>query len=226
MSFHDPGYTISDSLPMPSRPATWHLFVAIAVLQISSTLMLNRVVLSPEVYRSLLDASGGPGGDDLLRTARRWELLTYFASPLLLVLRVVFAALLVQLALLGLRLTPPFARIFRAGIWAQAALLLGMLIQTAWLASLPDGAIGTVSPTMMPGSFGAVLPPLSPDPAPLLLLLHQTTIFDLGWIALFILGLEEGERIPPGRAAIAVLAAWGVMATGKWAFLLLIAGMA
>jgi len=220
MSFHDPAYTIQDSLSIPSRPATWHLFVAIAVVQISSTLLLNRVVLSDDVYRTLLEASGGPAGEDLLRVARRWELLGYFASPLLLALRVVLAALLVQLTLLGLRLTPPFSRIFRAGVWAQAALLLGTLIQTTWLATLPDGAIGTVALTMMPGSLGAILPPLAPDPTPLALLLHQTTIFDLGWIALFVLGLEEGEHIPPARAALAVISAWGVMATGKWGLLL------
>lgn len=223
MSSHESAYPLPATFSTPAGPSTWQLFCAIAALQICSTLLLNRVVLNDDVYRSLLMDT--TGSDELLRSARRWELLSYLATPVLLAVRIGFAALLVQLVLLGLGATPPLARIFRAGVWAQGALLLGSLIQTGWLASLPDGAIGSLALSEMPGSFSAVLPPLSGDASPLVQLIYQTSLFDLGWIALFILGLEERDHVPLGRATIAVLSAWGMIAFGKWALLFSLTSM-
>jgi hypothetical protein len=141
-------------------------------------------------------------------------------------IRIGVATLLVQLVLLSLRTTPPLALIFRAGIWAQGALLLGSLIQTVWLASLPDGAIGSIAVSVMPGSFGTVLPSPGQNPSPFLQLIHQTTIFDLGWIALFVLVLEKADYVPLGRATLAVLTTWGIIAFGKWSLLVYLAKLA
>lgn len=224
MSFHDRAAPLPGSLSSSVGPSTGHLFLALALLQIAATLVLNRIVLNDDVLRSLFLETGR--GDDLLAATRRWEIVSYLTIPILLAIRIGTAALLVQLILLGLRTVPAFGRIFRAGLWAQGALILGTVIQAGWLASLPDGAIGPEILTSIPGSFGAILPALGENPSPLLQLVHRISVFDLGWMALFVLGLEERGEVPVARAAAAVVSVWMVLTLGKWAFLQYMASFA
>lgn len=217
MSHRETAYSSPSVIATFHGPSTWQLFLVIALAQVVASIALNRVVLSDQVLQTLL--SPGGGGEGMLRAARRWEVIGYLASPILLGIRVSFAALLLQLFLLGLGVRPPFRRIFRAGLWAQVAILVGTLIQAVWLASLPEGMLGPATLAATPGSFGSILPPLGPNPGALMQLLHRTSVFDLGWIALYTLGLEERERVPAARAAFAVLAAWGAISVGKLAVL-------
>jgi hypothetical protein len=197
------------------RPRTIWLFVTLAVANLAVTAGMNTWVLTDDVYRSLL---GGPTArnDALITMTRGWELIGYALSPALLFARVGGAALMVQLGLLLMGRRLPLARIFRAGVWAQTSLLTGALAQLTLLASTPAAGRTAERLRDLPGNTLA----LTPDPGALspglALLLERVTVFDLGWIALFVLALEHRDDAPAVPTLVAVTATALVALLLQW----------
>jgi hypothetical protein len=176
---------------------------------------MNTWVLTDDVYRALLGGATARN-DALIAMSRGWEHIGYGVGPLLLFVRVAGAALLVQLGLLLMGRRLALARIFRASLWAQTSLLVGALAQVALLASTPAAGRSSARLRDLPGTaLGFVTDPggLSPGAA---LLLERLTVFDIGWIALFVLALEHREDAPAPRCLVAVTAAALLVLLGQW----------
>ena len=213
--------------PSPKTPRNIWTFAVLAGANLAAAVYLNTRILTEDVYRALLTGQGASGQiDRLLDVTRGWELLGYALSPLTLFVRIGLVALLVQLALVILGLPPPFSRVFRAGTWAQYALLLGTVAQILRLALLAPGAR---TAEQLQASSGAIIglfnvgEALGPSSV---LLLERVTIFDAGWIILFTLALEESGSIRGADAATAVLSVWVLCTLAQWGFWLYLIGPA
>ena len=185
------------------RPRTVWLFVALAAMNLVATASMNTWILTDDVYRAFLGGAT-PRTDALIEMSRRWELVGYGLGPIVFFFRITGVALLVHLVLLLLGVRPGFARIFRAGLWAQASLLMGTLAQLVLLATTPEAGRTPERLRALPGTALDFLPdPGSVGPG-LALLLEQVTVFDLGWIALFVLALEHPKESPLIQSLVAV----------------------
>jgi hypothetical protein len=189
------------------RLRTWHLFNGLVVVHVALTALLNRVVLA--------DASLGG-----------FPVLSYAVAPVALLIRVAFVSLLVQLTLLALRGDTPYRGIFRAALWAEVALVVGVAVQTAWVSTLPATAILQGRLGAAPGSLAAAIPLVFPRSSPFAALATQVTVFDLGWVVLFALALEDGSRLRFGPAILSVGVVWVVLTLATWLAMLFLVGIA
>jgi len=210
----EPG-SVPEAAPPVRALRTWQLAVLVAGLQVASAAYMNRVVLGDDLLPALL-GSASPG----LEAARRWRTLAYVLAPVEVVARAGFVSLLVQLALLPAIRNPPLGRIFRAALWAHLALVAGRFVETAWLASLPAAALLQGLNEAPPGSLSRLFGSGSHAPEAVHLLASQVSLFELGWLGLFVLALEGGPRLPLRAALAAVGAVWLVLTLSKWVFLL------
>ncbi len=200
-------------------------FGILAVANLGVAVYLNTEVLTDEVYRGLLAGQGsGSQIETLLAVTRRWELLGYVIGPLALAGRIGIMALLVQLGLILLGLRLPFGKVFFAGIVAQFALFMGTLGQLFWLVSLPEAARTAEQLETIPGALSGLFyvgNALGPE---LALLLRRVTLFDLGWIVLFTLALEEPGKVSGAEAAAAVTGVWILATVSQWGVWLYLTG--
>jgi len=211
----------------PRRFRNLHLFALLAAGSIAANLFTNRMVLTDAAYQALLSDRGGSPSqlEQTIAAIRRWESLGILFSPLVLLTRVAFHALLVQLAFLLQATHLPFSRVFRGALWAACVTWLGTAMQAIWLASLPPGALSPELLGSMPGGLTTLFPTLNAAPDELVLLFQQITVFDLGWILVFAVALETGEQAPPGRSLLVVTLVWLTSTLSKWALLLYLSGM-
>ena len=204
-----------------------HLFALLAAGSIAVTLFTNRFVLTDAAYRALLPEGGGSPSqlEQTIAAMRRWESLGLLIAPLVLLTRVAFNALLVQLAFLLQGIQLPFSRVFRGALWAASVTWVGSAMQAVWLASLPPGALNPEMLGAMPGGLTTLLPALNTVPAGLVLLFHQITVFDLGWVLVFAVALEGSGSASAGRSLLAVTLVWMVSTLSQWGVLLYLSDM-
>lgn len=201
----------------PSRPRTWHLFVALAAVQLALSLFLNHRVLTPELYQSVMaDQAPSAQIDEFIVLTQKWQLWSYVLSPVVLALRVSVVALLVQLVLLLFPVEVPFGRVFRAALIAYSALLIGIAFHTYWLSSLPTSEINAATLELVPGSLATLLPELARERPAFAYLLNVVTLFDIAWCVFFALALEGERSLRFVPALSAVLVVWLMTVACKW----------
>ncbi len=202
--------------PEIAHPRTLWLFMSLALAHLLSVVSMNTWVLTDAVYLAIFGEGLRGQAETLLATARRWELVGYVLSPASLFARIGGVALIVQLILLLMGRTVPLARIFRAGVWAQLSLLARALAQLAFLALTPPAGRTPSRLQELPGTALHLVGDMSALEPELRALLDRVTVFDLGWILLFALALENRDRAPALTCLAAVCSAWLLITLTKW----------
>lgn len=180
-------------------------------------LCLNKIVLTDRIYRSMWSNQGSSAQiEALLATMRHWETIGYLIGPLSLLARIGLTALLVQLTLLLFGPRTPLRHVFRAATWAQLPLVLGAAAQLLWLGLLPAAARTADAIQTAPFTVLGILEQVSVGPG-WELLLGRVSLFDVGWIALFALALEDARRVPLRVAGMAVSTTWVFLTLLQWA---------
>ena len=131
--------TTSAMVFAPPRPAlrSWQLLALVIALNLIVLWFSNEYVLTRETYQRLLsDRLEASRVDEYFDFARRLRIWGYVLTPPVVVVRVGFMALALQLALLLLLIEVPIGRLFRLALWAFLALLAGTAVRDAFLATL------------------------------------------------------------------------------------------
>lgn len=212
--------TDSGSAPtMERRLRTWHIFLAVAAGQVIVTWFLNEQVLTREVYHNLLNSQvDATRVDEYFDLTRRFNLWGYFLTPLLLLARIGFVALLVQLVLLLGVIEVPFKHVFRASLIAFTAVLYLSAIRAGWLALQDPADITQRLLSLTPLALSNFMDG-SAYATPLHGLANMVSLFDLAWCVLFAEALWHSAPIRKGVALATVAGVWLVSTLFKWGLL-------
>lgn len=206
---------------------TWQLFAVLVFIQVALAIVMNKGIMTPDVYHELLGSRlSAEQIDEHMAMTQRWQVWGYVATPLVLLVRIGFTALLIQLVLLLLVTEVPFRTIFRAALWAYSMVLAGSAFQLIWLYRLPPHQLTEQALAAVPGSFAAYFPQLAAAGGPLSHLLNVITLFGLGWWLFFALALENARRVRFLPALIAVGVVWVMITVTKWAMAAYMANVA
>jgi hypothetical protein len=205
-------------------PSAW-LFGAVAAGNLIVAVYLNTAVLTDEVYRSIWAGRGSAGQiEALLAITRHWELVGYVAGPIFLLARTGLTALLVQLSLLLIGPRAHLRHVFRAAVWAQIPLFVCTVAQALWLTLLPPAA-RTPDAIQVPLLTALSLPGAASVSPTWNLLLVRISLFDVAWVVVFALALEDRGRISGRAAGAAVAGTWLFITLFQWAGWLYLTGL-
>src|SRR5258705_1728592 len=138
------------------RPALrpWQLLALVMALNLIVIWFFNEYVLTPETFQPLLsDRLEASRVDEYFEFARRLRIWGYVVTPLVVVVRVGFMALALQLALLLLLIEGPIGRLFRLALSASLALLAGTAVREDLVARLDTATLSLGSLHVVPGSL-------------------------------------------------------------------------
>lgn len=192
---------------------TWHLFVALALAAVLLAWLNNELVMTREVYHTLLgkqlDRDRIDAHFDLMQQMSTWG---YLAIPVVLWLRIALVALTVQMvALLGM-VEIPFRTLFRAACFALIGLLYGIALRLIWLARQGPEAITERTLSMAPGSVAALV--LDPEAAGSLtyILLSMLNVGELVWAGILVVCIVRTGKTGWTGATVVTVAAWTLLA--------------
>ena len=211
--------TTSSMVLASPRPALrpWQLLGLVIALNLIVLWFSNEYVLTRETYQRLLsDRLEASRVDEYFDFARRLRIWGYVLTPPVVVVRVGFMALALQLALLLLLIEVPIGRLFRLALWAFLALLAGTAVRDAFLATLDPADLSLARLSLAPASLASVTMDLEDFRAPLYGLLSFVNPFELAWCAIMVAGIADGKKVKLVTAAGVVVIVWMTVTVLAW----------
>ena len=199
---------------------TWHLFLIILIGIWMNTWILQKSIMTREVYRNLLSAQlDAYRIDDYLNFINKLSMLSYIFVPIILWVRLTFVTLLIQFPLIIQFIDISFKKIFRIVTFAQISILTGEILRTLWLLRLKPDQINEERLTLMPLAItaffdGAFYPKL------LFRMLNRFNVFEIVWCLILIKGLTSTGKLKRRDASLVVLIVWTLILVFQWALLL------
>lgn len=198
---------VSSGRPRPTLK-TAYLFLAVSAATVAVTWFFNTFVMTREVYHTLLgDQMEAERVDQFFNLLRQRTYWSHGLIPLVVVVRVGFVALLLQLVLLLMAIETPLARLFRCALWAFAVLLVEAAARALSLSFMTGGQITQTVLSTNPVSLGYwVLS--SREPSELAIALAPVTLTEAAWLLILIVLLTETAGLRMKTAAIAAASVW------------------
>ena len=204
------------SLLNSDKIKNWHIFLAFVVLNLIVSWLFQEFIMTKEIYFHLLsDRVEEYRIDRQMEMINKFKLWGYLILPVLLWLKYVLVALLLQLPLMLKFIDIPFKNIFRVVILASTAMIIMNIVQFLWLYSIPVEKINENFLKVTPLSISALVN-ISLYPESAISILSTFNIFEGIWLFLLFMGfvMIARDRIKKNDIAILVF--------GVWTFLLLI----
>jgi hypothetical protein len=195
----------------------WHLLALVVACHLLVTWFFNEHVLTRDVYQRVLsDRLDASRIDDYFSSVRKLRLWAYLLGPLVVVIRVAFMALAVQLALLLVMVEVPFGGVFRAALWAYLAPLAGLAVRAALLVWVDGSEVSPAALSIVPASAASVLMDAADYRSPLYSLLSLVNAFELAWCVIMVIALTDEKKVRTGTAVGAVGGVWLVVTVFQW----------
>lgn len=190
------------------RLKTTYLFLAVSAATIAVTWYFNTFVMTREVYHTLLgDQMGAERVDQFFNLLRQRTYWSHGLIPLVVLVRVGFVALMLQLVLLLMAIEAPLARLFRCALWAFGVLLVEAAARALSLSFMSAAQINQTVLSTNPVSLGYwVLS--SRESSELAIALAPLTLTEAAWLVILIVLLAETARLRMKAAAIAATSVW------------------
>lgn len=195
---------------------TWVLFVVAVGISLLLTWVSSELILTEEAYRSVLDERlTASRVEDIYSFNRRFRVLGYIVAPLVVLVRIAFVALLLQMALLLGGIEIRFKGVFRAATIGFFAILYGDVAR--WLVLwLKDAS--TLTPadlSYVPGAASNVMDPAAIE-TPLYQLFSLVNVFELLWCVVVVYQLRKMTKMSIGGTVAATLSVWGMVTLFRW----------
>ncbi|MBN1996815.1 hypothetical protein JW935_04625 [candidate division KSB1 bacterium] len=187
---------------------TLHAFLAIIVVSLIDTFIMQHYVMTRETYFTLfseqLDAYRV---EELITVIKNMSLWSYFLGPLFIFFHLIITSLFIQLPLVFRFIDIPFAKIFRAVTFAYFAVLAIGISKLIYLLQIPAHQMSENKLAFMPLSITTFINPES-YPRYIVSFLGNFNIFCLCWIVVLTFLLSATTKIKRSTSALVVLSVW------------------
>ncbi len=200
----------------PLQLKGWHLFLLLVACEALLTWFYQSQILTREVYHTLLQAQlDAQRIDALFDLLQRMSLWGFAAIPLIIGLRIMLVASLLQLPLVLRFIDIPFRQLFR--IVAAASLLFILLegVRLLRLSGIPAEQLTQADLNWMPLALTSLLQ-LEMATASVQGFFSHFNLFEIGWLALLYIGLSQTGQLRKRDAGLVVLVMWTVVVLFQW----------
>ena len=160
------------------------LTMLVVLLMVTRAWVMSHVVLTPDVYARLLTFRVNAGqAYELAKVRQHLDNAAIGLMPLIIVIRAAVITSLLQLSLLAFQLDIRFGRLFRAVMIGELILAISHWTRTAWLLTLPQGALTARTLNNQWESLSQLLPRLDASNTFASSLAQQVTIAEVIWCA-------------------------------------------
>jgi len=196
---------------------TWQLFTLIIVVEIFLYWISQNFIMTREVYHKLL--SGRMDAyriDDYIMLINRLNFIGYFVSPLIVLIRITFIALLIQFPLIVKFIDISFSQLFRIVCFGYISFIALTIIKYIWIIRLPIDQFSEYSLTFIPLSLSSFLDP-NEYPKTAYGILGNFNLFELAWCTIVATGLVKTKKLEKIDAILIVAIVWVAIVLFLWA---------
>jgi hypothetical protein len=194
----------------------WHLFLLLIACEALLTWYYQSYVFTREVYHSLLkEQLEAQRIDDLFDLLQRMNVWGFATIPLIVGLRIVFVAYLLQLPLVLRLIDIPFRQLFRIVAAASILMILLEAVRLFYLAGVPAGEVSQAQLNWIPLSLGTLIGISSASPSVQGFFSHFN-LFEMGFLVMLYIGMTRTGRLKKSDAALDVLLMWTIVVLFQW----------
>lgn len=198
-------------LQRPYRLKTYHLFLIILTCTLVNIYTTQNFIMTREVYHNLYsERLEAQRIDELVTVFKKFSVWSYIISPVLLLLRLTFVALLIQLPLVFKFIDIRFAKLFRIVTIAFIPLLLMQVIYITWLLRLPAETINEQTLGFVPLAITNLID-AADYPKHIYGFLGNFNLFEIAWGFLAATGLYKTGKLKKSDADLIVLCLWALI---------------
>ncbi|MEP6619151.1 MAG: hypothetical protein ABJE47_07550 [bacterium] len=212
--------SLAVAVPRPAsfRFQTWHIFTLVTCATVGLAWFTNEHIVTREVYHRLLDgrleAARIDRNFDVFRQTATWG---YYATPLLLALRIAFVTLVLQLFLYLFGANEiAFSALFRTTTLGYVAFLWEASMRALYLASIDIARVDMASFSLVPNSLASLFRGSLDAKSPLYSFLSLLNVYEAAWIGAVIFMLADMCRVRRRLAILVVMATWGLLTSIQW----------
>ena len=196
------------SIHEPKRLKTWQLFAILAAINLLVMLILNKFILTREVYYTLLSSRMETSRiDDYFSMINKFRLWGYLAAPVILWFKITLVALLIQLPLMIKFIEIPFKQIFRIVAWANSAMIILSIVNIIHLWNIPASEYTKNTMSFIPLSLMGLFHNLHFSAAAKGFI-NSINVFELLWVFVIYKGLSRTGKLEKIDSAIIASGVW------------------
>jgi len=189
----------------------WQIFAYLAILNILISFWAHHLIFTKEIYYSLLsDQMEIVRIDEFVEVLDRYSYVSMLLIPLVMLLKLCFNSLILQLPLLIKDIEISFKKMFRIVILASVMLTLGQLVHYTWIYLTPIESIAREQLVVNPLSLAAIVG-IEGFPSSSVHVFKQCNLFEILWGIAVYLGLLSTNKIRKNDAALLVLSTWAAL---------------
>jgi len=204
------------SLPFQQRIKTRYWFILLLALELGFSWFYQARILTLDAYQTIygdrLDGQRIEELFDLMQQVRGWG---YGMIPLIMTLRLVFVALLIQMPLVFRFIDIPFRGIFRIVVMASLAFAAMQLACLFHLAALPAVQLTLQELNYVPLCVTAWLRSANDSPGASAFFNHFN-LFEIAFLVMIYGGLQRTKKLAKRDAALVVFLLWVVLIAMHW----------
>ena len=197
----------------------WQIFVNLSIINFLLAFMASQFIFTREYYYTIFsDQIELTRIDKYVDIINRFSFWSMVLLPLLLLIRYLFVAFILQIPLLFRYIEISFKYIFRWVMFASIALMLGQVTNFLNIYLTPAENISSLLYKIQPLSLAATINPEEYDSNSIVILNHFN-IFDLLWGSVLYLGISKTGKIKKLDTFLLILCVWTFLLALQWAIL-------
>ena len=207
------------SIHTPQKLKTWQLFIVLTVINIMVLFILNKFILMREVYYSLLSSRVEISRiDDYFNMINKFRIWGYLIAPVILWLKIMVVALLIQLPLMIKFIEIPFKQLFRIVAWANISMVILAFIQIIYLWNIQASQFRQNTLSFIPLSLMNLFNSLH-FTAAAKGFINSINVFEFIWLFIIYKGLSNTGKLEKIDSAILASGVWVGIAIFDFALL-------
>ncbi len=186
----------------------WNLIIFLSLINLLVIVILHNYIFTREFFNIVYSSEHSPTFVDFLYTLKiKFAIWKYLAVPVVILLRSVFIALLLQLSLMIRLIDAPFTKLFKISILGLSVLMLIPIVQMINLFIIPTKSFTKEIINFIPLSLSEFVD-INNTSSILAIILNSVNVFEIIWIFLIAYGLKTITKLSTINSVITSFAVW------------------